>query len=110
MTLKQRMNRYANASLKITVTISVAAGVGLMNLLPLMNRVFFKNDVLTATLVIYMLTVICVSLIMVNIALLEVRRQSRLILITFAAGALLKLVRTNFNNAPAAKVIKIKRD
>ncbi|GEP80485.1 polysaccharide biosynthesis protein [Staphylococcus carnosus] len=88
----ERMNRYANASLKITVTISVAAGVGLMNLLPLMNRVFFKNDVLTATLVIYMLTVICVSLIMVNIALLEVRRQSRLILITFAAGALLKLV------------------
>lgn len=38
----ERMNRYANASLKITVTISVAAGVGLMNLLPLMNRVFFK--------------------------------------------------------------------
>lgn len=88
----ERMNRYANASLKITVTISVAAGVGLMNLLPLMNRVFFKNDVLTATLVIYMLTVICVSLIMINIALLEVRRQSRLILIAFAIGVLLKLL------------------
>ncbi|GEP85255.1 putative polysaccharide biosynthesis protein [Staphylococcus piscifermentans] len=88
----ERMNRYANASLKITVTISVAAGVGLMNLLPLMNRVFFKNDVLTATLVIYMLTVICVSLIMINIALLEVRQQSRLILIAFASGAVLKLL------------------
>lgn len=88
----ERMNRYADATLKITITISVAAGVGLMNLLPLMNRVFFKNDVLTATLVIYMLTVICVSLIMVNIALLEVRRQSRLILIAFSLGAVIKLM------------------
>ncbi|MGN5883145.1 oligosaccharide flippase family protein [Staphylococcus simulans] len=87
----ERMNRYADATLKITVTISVAAGVGLMNLLPIMNRVFFKNDVLTVTLVIYMITVICVSLIMVNIALLEVREQSRLILFAFAIGAVIKL-------------------
>ena len=34
------MNRYANASIKITVLISSAAGIGLINLLPLMNRVF----------------------------------------------------------------------
>ncbi len=35
------MNRYANASLKITILISTAAGIGLINLLPLMNGVFF---------------------------------------------------------------------
>ena len=34
------MNRYANASLKITILISSAAAVGLVNLLPLMNQVF----------------------------------------------------------------------
>ena len=34
------INRYANASIKITVLISVAAGIGLINLLPLMNSVF----------------------------------------------------------------------
>ncbi|MEJ7523077.1 polysaccharide biosynthesis C-terminal domain-containing protein, partial [Staphylococcus saprophyticus] len=75
-----------------------------MNLLPLMNRVFFKNDVLTATLVIYMLTVICVSLIMVNIALLEVRRQSRLILIAFGLGAVIKLI-MNFVLIPNIGII-----
>lgn len=100
----ERMNRYADATLKITMTISVAAGAGLMNLLPLMNRVFFKNDVLTATLVIYMLTVICVSLIMVNIALLEVRRQSRLILIAFGLGAVIKLI-MNFVLIPNIGII-----
>ena len=36
------MNRYANASLKITIVISTAAGIGLINLLPVMNRVFLK--------------------------------------------------------------------
>ena len=34
------MNRYANASIKITVVISTAASIGLINLLPLMNVVF----------------------------------------------------------------------
>lgn len=100
----ERMNRYTDATLKITITISVAAGVGLMNVLPLMNRVFFKNDVLTTTLVIYMLTVICVSLIMVNIALLEVRRQSRLILIAFGLGAVIKLI-MNFVLIPNIGII-----
>ncbi|MQH58682.1 polysaccharide biosynthesis protein, partial [Escherichia coli] len=58
------MNRYANASLKITILISTAAGIGLINLLPLMNGVFFKTNDLTLTLSVYMITVICVSLIM----------------------------------------------
>ncbi|HDE3693895.1 TPA: oligosaccharide flippase family protein [Staphylococcus aureus] len=57
------MNRYANASLKITILISTAAGIGLINLLPLMNGVFFKTNDLTLTLSVYMITVICVSLI-----------------------------------------------
>lgn len=39
------MNRYANASIKITVLISSAAGIGLINLLPLMNRVFLRTIV-----------------------------------------------------------------
>lgn len=37
------MNRYANASLKITILISTAAGIGLINLLPLMNGVFLRR-------------------------------------------------------------------
>ena len=45
------MNRYANASIKITVVISTAASsIGLINLLPLMNVVFFKSNHLTLTL------------------------------------------------------------
>ena len=74
------MNRYANASIKITVLISSAAGIGLINLLPLMNRLF-KNDSLTGTLSIYMITVVCVSLIMMNIALLQVLNRIRPILV-----------------------------
>ena len=35
-------NRYANASVKITVLMS-SAGIGLINLLPLMNRVFSRT-------------------------------------------------------------------
>ena len=53
------MNRYANASIKITVVISTAASIGLINLLPLMNVVFFKSNHLTLTLSVYMFTVIC---------------------------------------------------
>ena len=37
------MNRYTNASLKITLLISVAAGIGLINILPMMNHVFSKQ-------------------------------------------------------------------
>lgn len=39
------INRYANASIKITVMFSVAAGIGLINLLPVMNSVFLKTIV-----------------------------------------------------------------
>src|SRR5699024_3687582 len=53
-----RMNRYANASIKITILFSVSAAVGLINLLPITNHVFFKNASLNGTLSIYMLTVI----------------------------------------------------
>lgn len=84
------INRYANASIKITVLISVAAGIGLINLLPLMNSVFFKYNSLTGTLAIYMLTVICVSLIMIDIALLQVRQQVRPVFIAFSIGIICK--------------------
>lgn len=86
------MNRYANASIKITVLISSAAGIGLINLLPLMNRVFFKNDSLTGTLSIYMITVVCVSLIMMNIALLQVLNRIRPILVGIVLGILSKAI------------------
>ena len=87
-----QMNRYANASLKITVLISSAAGVGLINVLPLMNQVFFKTDSQTSTLCVYMLTVIGVSLIMMDIALLQVINNTKPILIGFISGLLMKII------------------
>ncbi|MBM6506380.1 MULTISPECIES: polysaccharide biosynthesis protein [Staphylococcus] len=87
-----QMNRYANASLKITVLISSAAGVGIINVLPLMNQVFFKTDSQTSTLCVYMLTVIGVSLIMMDIALLQVINNTKSILIGFISGLLMKII------------------
>ena len=43
------MNRYANASIKIGSNKYKAASIGLINLLPLMNVVFFKSNHLTLT-------------------------------------------------------------
>ncbi|MBO1199523.1 polysaccharide biosynthesis protein [Staphylococcus simiae] len=87
-----QMNRYANASLKITILISTAAGIGLINLLPLMNSVFFKTDQLTLTLTIYMITVICVSLIMIDMALLQAKHAIKPIMIGICAGIILKII------------------
>ncbi|TBW82890.1 polysaccharide biosynthesis C-terminal domain-containing protein, partial [Staphylococcus epidermidis] len=86
------MNRYTNASLKITLLISVAAGIGLINILPMMNHVFFKTDQLSFTLSIYTLTVIGVSLIMMDIALLQVMNQIRPIFIGVMSGLLFKII------------------
>ncbi|NWK84894.1 polysaccharide biosynthesis protein [Staphylococcus sp. GSSP0090] len=87
-----RINRYANASIKITMLFSVAAGIGLINLLPIMNHVFFKNDSQTVTLAVYMLTVIFVSLIMMDIALLQVKNQVRPVFQAFIMGVVSKAV------------------
>ncbi len=87
-----KMNRYANASLKITILISSAAGIGLINLLPMMNVVFFKTNSLGFTLGFYMLTVICVSLIMMDIALLQVLNCIRPILIGVTIGLVVKAI------------------
>ena len=87
-----KMNRYANASLKITILISSAAGIGLINLLPMMNAVFFKTNSLSFTLGFYMLTVICVSLIMMDIALLQVLNCIRPILIGVMVGLVVKAI------------------
>lgn len=86
------VNRYANASIKITVLFSVAAAIGLINLLPVMNSVFFKNDSLNGTLSVYMLTVICVSLIMMDIALLQVKNHVKIILCAFGIGVVVKAI------------------
>ena len=86
-----KMNRYANASLKITILIS-SAGIGLINLLPMMNAVFFKTNSLGFTLGFYMLTVICVSLIMMDIALLQVLNCIRPILIGVTIGLVVKAI------------------
>lgn len=87
-----QMNSYANASLKITIVISCASGIGLMNLLPLLNAVFFKSNDLTMTLSIYMLTVIFVSLIMMYIALLEVQNHYRVVFKGIIIGLVIKLL------------------
>ncbi|MGK8516665.1 oligosaccharide flippase family protein [Staphylococcus arlettae] len=84
------MNRYANVSLKITMVISTAASIGLINLLPVMNRVFFENDSQTATLIVYMLTVICVSLIMMEMSLLQVVNNEKIVFIGCAVGMITK--------------------
>lgn len=84
------MNRYTNASLKITLLISTAAGIGLINLLPVLNRVFFENDSETFTLAVYMLTVICVSLIMMEMSLLQVMNKEKTILISCIVGLIVK--------------------
>ncbi|SUM60902.1 low temperature requirement B protein [Staphylococcus petrasii] len=89
---KVQMNRYANASLKITILISAASGVGLINLLPIMNQVFFKTDSLSFTLGFYMLTVICVSLIMMDIALLQVFNRIRPIITGVIIGLVSKTI------------------
>ncbi|WP_086429492.1 polysaccharide biosynthesis protein [Staphylococcus cornubiensis] len=86
----QQMHSYANASLKITIVISSASGIGLINLIPLLNRVFFERAELTGTLSLYMLTVICVSLIMMYIALLEVHEQFRMIIKALIIGLVTK--------------------
>lgn len=84
------MNRYTNASLKITLLISTAAGIGLINLLPVLNRVFFENNSETFTLAVYMLTVICVSLIMMEMSLLQVMNQEKMIFISCIVGIIIK--------------------
>lgn len=86
------VNRYANASIKITILFSAAAAIGLLNLLPVMNSVFFKNDSLNGTLSVYMLTVICVSLIMMDIALLQVKNRVKVILFAFGIGVVVKAI------------------
>ena len=88
----EQMYSYANASLKITIVISSASAIGLINLLPLLNHVFFKSNDLIVTLSIYMLTVIFVSLAMMYIALLEVQHQYRVILLGFGIGLMIKVI------------------
>lgn len=87
-----KAHRYANVSLKITVVISVAASAGLINLMPLMNHVFFKDDVLTSTLIVYMLSVIGVSWVMLEMALLQVVHRKRFVLISLMISACMKFI------------------
>ena len=86
------VSRYTNASLKVTILISTAAGVGLINLLPSLNIVFFQNNSLPGTLSVFMLTVICVSLIMMDIALLQVKQQEKTVLIGLGVGLCSKII------------------
>ena len=75
--------------LKITILISSAAAVGLVNLLPLMNQVF-KTNSLVITLSVYMITVILVSLIMMYIALLQVFNEVATVMISVGIGLIVK--------------------
>lgn len=58
----------------------------------MMNAVFFKTNSLGFTLGFYMLTVICVSLIMMDIALLQVLNCIRPILIGVTIGLVVKAI------------------
>ena len=57
-----------------------------------MNVVFFKSNHLTLTLSVYMFTVICVSLIMMNISLLQVQTSIRPIIMGVIIGILSKII------------------
>lgn len=86
------VNEYANTSLKITVLFSMAAAVGLINLLPLLNTVFFKTNELIATLSIFMLAVVFVTFIIMYTALLQVKSRRVVLVIALTIGLIIKIV------------------
>ena len=88
----QLVNEYANTSLKITVLFSMAAAFGLMNLLPLLNTVFFKTNELIGTLSVFMLTVVFVTFIIMYTALLQVKLNRNILFIALIIGMVTKLI------------------
>lgn len=86
------VNEYANTSLKITVLFSMAAAIGLINLLPLLNKVFFKTNELTGTLSIFMLAVVFVTFIIMYTALLQVKLKRRVLFTALLVGLITKVV------------------
>ncbi|GGI43298.1 stage V sporulation protein B [Mammaliicoccus stepanovicii] len=85
-------NEYANTSLKITVLFSMAASIGLINLLPILNTVFFKTNELVGTLSIFMLSVIFVTFIIMYTALLQVKAKRKILFLALVVGLALKLL------------------
>jgi len=88
----QLVNEYANTSLKITVLFSMAAAFGLMNLLPLLNTVFFKTNELIGTLSVFMLAVVFVTFIIMYTALLQVKLNRNILFIALIIGMVTKLI------------------
>lgn len=86
------VNEYANTSLKITVLFSMAAAIGLINLLPLLNTVFFKTNELVGTLSVFMLSVVFVTFIIMYTALLQVKARRSVLLIALIIGLLFKSI------------------
>ncbi len=86
------VNEYANTSLKITVLFSMAASIGLINLLPLLNTVFFKTNDLIGSLSIFMLAVIFVTFIIMYTALLQVQGKRTILFIALIIGIAMKII------------------
>lgn len=88
----QRVHEYANTSLKITLLFSMAAAVGLINLLPLLNTVFFKTNMQVATLSVFMLAVIFVTCIIMYTALLQAKSKKKVLFTGLIIGLITKLI------------------
>ncbi|WP_238418558.1 polysaccharide biosynthesis protein [Mammaliicoccus fleurettii] len=86
------VNEYANTSLKITVLFSMAAAIGLINLLPLLNTVFFKTNELIGTLSVFMLAVVFVTFIIMYTALLQVKLKRGVLFSALLIGLISKII------------------
>ncbi|TDM07228.1 polysaccharide biosynthesis protein [Macrococcus lamae] len=106
------MNDYARSALKITIIFSSAAAVGLMSLIRPFNLFLFEDMRETATLAIYMLSIIFVSLIIMYTAMLQVTEDYHIQGLGVTAGLMVKIilnlvlvVRLGIFGAAAATVI-----
>lgn len=70
----------------------MAAAIGLINLLPLLNTVFFKTNELVGTLSVFMLSVVFVTFIIMYTALLQVKARRSVLLIALIIGLLFKSI------------------
>ena len=78
--------------IRISVTVGVAATVGLITLMPAINTVLFKDAVLSTTLAIYCLSIVLVTLITNYNALLQSIDRVQVTVVSFLAGVMVKLL------------------
>ncbi|RXK17205.1 polysaccharide biosynthesis protein [Macrococcus sp. DPC7161] len=86
------MNDYASSALKITIIFATAASVGLMNLMVPFNIFLFKGGEGSVSLVIYMLSIIFVSMIMMYTGMLQIYNRYRIQCIAVGLGLVVKII------------------